>query len=258
MSAASDAPRGLWPMTAPRTLRVVIVGGSSGMGLATAKRFAKRGDDVTIVSRSQEKLDAALTAIGDADGKLRSVPLDMTDEARLGAFASQLEPRSVDALVVSASSVVHGALADTPLDDVRRMFEAKFMGPYAVSKALLPALAQGAALVLFSGVLSRRPGSAASALAAINAAVEGLTRALAKELGPAVRVNCISPGMTRTEAYDGMPAERREAMFENAAGNVPLARVGEPDDIARAVEFAVLNPFLTGQVIDVDGGHTIA
>lgn len=138
------------------------------------------------------------------------------------------------------------------------MIEAKLLGPYVVAREMLPALRDGGSITLFSGVLARRPGSAATGLAATNAAVEGLTRALAKELGPRLRANCISPGVTRTDAHAGMDGARREAMFEAAATGVPLRRVAEARDIAHAVVFAITSSNPTGCVLDVDGGHMIA
>ena len=106
-------------------------------------------------------------------------------------------------------------------------------------------------------MLSRRPGLNCSGLGAVNSAVEGLTRGLALELGPQIRVNCISPGMVRTDIYAGMPDADREAMFRSTGESLPLGRVGEPSEIANAVFFAATNTFLTGQVLDVDGGHMI-
>ena len=96
-----------------------------------------------------------------------------------------------------------------------------------------------------------------SALGAVNAAVEGLTRGLALELGPRLRVNCIAPGMVRTEAYAKVPEDKREAMYESTGQSLPVGRVGLPEEIAEATVFAAYNTYLTGQVLDIDGGHMI-
>ena len=115
----------------------------------------------------------------------------------------------------------------------------------------------GGAIMLFSGVLSRRPGLNCSGLGAVNGAVEALTRALALELGPDIRVNCMSPGMVRSEAYAGMPDDAREAMYRDTGASLPAGRVGEPNEIAKAVLATLTNGYQTGQIIDVDGGHMI-
>ena len=91
---------------------------------------------------------------------------------------------------------------------------------------------------------------------AINAALEGLVRGMALEFSP-VRVNAVSPGTIRTPLWDGMDDDKREAMFASVAGKVPAKRVGEPEDVARAVLYAAATPFTTGSTIIVDGGASI-
>ncbi|MEM8752504.1 MAG: SDR family oxidoreductase, partial [Pseudomonadota bacterium] len=177
-------------MTDLKEKHVVVVGGGSGIGRAIAKAAREAGAHVTISSRGRAKLDAAAAEIGAA-----VAPVDMTDDASVAAWAEGLGP--VDHLVVSASSVARGAFADLDVAAARAMFDAKFFGPYAVAKAALLKMREGGSITFFSGALSRRPGAGASGLAAVNAAVEGLSRALAKELGPKLRVNTISPGLTR-------------------------------------------------------------
>jgi NAD(P)-dependent dehydrogenase (short-subunit alcohol dehydrogenase family) len=109
-------------------------------------------------------------------------------------------------------------------------------------------------LVLFSGILSRRPGKNDCVLAPINAAVEALGRALARDLAP-IRVNVLSPGMTAgTDAYLKIPDAERIAMYESIGGKLPVGKVGSPDEIASAVLMLMENAFITGVVLDVDGG----
>lgn len=233
-----------------RASHVVVVGGSSGIGRATAELAAKAGAKVSIAARDRTKLERSAAEIG-----ARWASVDMTDTASIEQWAAQIG--NVDHLIITASSAVHGRFDSVPIDDVRRMFEAKFFGPYAVTKAVLPKMRDGGSITFFSGVLSRRPGLNCSGLGAVNAAVEGLTRALALELGPELRVNCISPGMVRTEAYGRMPNDAREQMYRSTGESLPLGRVGEAVEVAEAVLFAASNTFLTGQVLDIDGGHMI-
>lgn len=230
--------------------RVVVVGGSSGIGLATAALAVKSGATVAIGARNAYKLATVAATIG-----ANWAVVDMTEPASVEKWASEVGP--VDHLIVTASSSVHGRFDTIALNDVRRMFEAKFFGPYQVASAVLPFMREGGSITFFSGVLGRRPGMNCSGLGAVNSAVEGLTRALALELGPRLRVNCISPGMVRTDAYAGMAADARERMYAATGESLPLGRVGHADEIAEAVLFAATNTFLTGQVLDVDGGHMI-
>jgi NAD(P)-dependent dehydrogenase (short-subunit alcohol dehydrogenase family) len=234
----------------------LIVGGSSGIGFATADAMLREGATVWIAGRTRSKLQVALAKL-DADDRVQTLVLDMTDDRSVSNGLSQFAPDSLDMLVVTASSAVHGPFETLPIANAQAMFESKFWGPYRVAQQALPQLRDGGSITFFSGVLSRRPGVNCSGLGAVNAAVEGLTRGLALELGPRVRVNCISPGMVRTEAYAGLPEEKREAMYRDTGASLPVRRVGEPDEIADAVLFAATNPYLTGQVLDVDGGHMI-
>ena len=132
--------------------------------------------------------------------------------------------------------------------------DSKFWGPYRAIKAAQ--MQPTGSITLFSGVLSRKPSPDMVAVAAINAAVEGLGRALAVELAP-VRVNVISPGLVKTAAYDGMSDEQREGIYQTAAAHLPVRRVGEPEDIADMALQIMTNPYLTGAVLDIDGGSLL-
>ncbi|MEL6374476.1 MAG: SDR family oxidoreductase [Pseudomonadota bacterium] len=231
---------------------VVVVGGGSGIGRATAALAIAQGARVTLASRNRAKLEAAAQEM---DGDVAAAPVDMTDAVATEAWARTLGP--IDHLVISASSATHGPFATAPLEPLRAMFDAKFFGPYTVARAALPSLREGGSITFFSGVLSRRPGENCAGLGAVNGAVEALTRALALELGPRVRVNCMSPGMTRSDAYAHVDETAREAMYASTGASLPLGRVGETDEVARATLFLMMNTFTTGVVLDVDGGHMI-
>jgi NAD(P)-dependent dehydrogenase (short-subunit alcohol dehydrogenase family) len=228
---------------------ILVVGGGSGIGLATARRVAAAGAKPIIAGRSRERLDAALTALPKG---ARAEVLDFTDAASVASLAERIG--SVDHLVLSASSAVAwGAFAELKEDAVRAGFENKFWGYWRVTKALAPKLSSNGALVLVTGAAGRAAIPGTSALAAVNAALAAAAQVLAVELAPR-RVNVVSPGMTETEAYGWMNAPQRQAMFEGTAAKLPARRIGQPEDLADAIVFALSNPFLTGAVLDVDGG----
>jgi NAD(P)-dependent dehydrogenase (short-subunit alcohol dehydrogenase family) len=228
--------------------RVAIIGGSSGMGLAIAKLAASRGATVIIGSRSADKVKAAADELG-IEGHI----IDTTDEASVKAFFEKVG--TLDHLVVSGSSVKTGTLAELPLADAEFTFRSKFFGPYLCAKHAK--INASGSITLFSGILSRRPGKNDSILGPVNAAVEALGRALAKDLAP-IRVNTISPGMTRdTGAYLGMPEAAREGMYAAIAAKLPVSKVGTPENIAEAALMLMTNAFITGVTLDVDGGGVL-
>lgn len=230
---------------------IAVVGGGSGIGKAVAVQAVATGANVIISSRNRAKLETAVADLGAGT----ALPVDMTDTASVSAWADALP--HLDHLAISASSAAHGSFADLPETDLRGMFDAKFFGPYSVAKAALGKIRAGGSITFFSGVLSRRPGLNCSGLGAVNGAVEALARGLALELGPDLRVNCLSPGMVRSEAYAGMEDSARERMYSATGASLPAGRVGFVDEAAEAAIFLMTNTYTTGVVLDVDGGHMI-
>jgi NAD(P)-dependent dehydrogenase (short-subunit alcohol dehydrogenase family) len=233
-----------------RNKTVVVVGGSSGMGLAVAQGSVDSGARVVIASRSQAKLTAAADRIGK---EVHWQVVDTTDEAAVADLFGRLGV--IDHLVIPGSSVRTGPLRELPLADAQFTMQSKFWGPYLCAR--YARIHPGGSIIFFSGILSRRPGLNDAVLASVNAAVEAMGRALAKDLAP-VRVNVISPGMTAgTGAYLKMPQDARQAMFGAVAERLPVGRVGRPEDIADAALMLMSNGFITGVVLDVDGGGLI-
>jgi len=228
---------------------VLVVGGSSGIGLATAKAFAFAGARVTIASRSAEKLEAALKELG---GEAKSQVLDTGDAKAVEQF---LSAHTWNHVVVSAAKTPSGPVRQLSLDDAHKAMESKFWGAYRVARAAR--IEDGGSLTIVSGFLSVRPSATSVLQGAINAALESLVRGMALEFSP-VRVNAVSPGMIRTPLWHGMDAEKREAMFAAVAEKLPAKRAGEPEDIANAILYAAATPFTTGSTITVDGGGSIA
>ena len=232
-----------------RNQKIIVVGGGSGMGYAIARSAAAAGADVVLGGRTLEKLERASDGFG---SRIKAATVDTTDPASVKVFFKA--QGEVDHLVITASSVKTGSIHDLAFTDALASMHSKFWGPYLCARYVQ--LNPKGSLTLFSGILSRKPAPGLAALAAINAAVEGLGRALALELAP-VRVNVISPGLTDTGVYDSMPAEKRKAFFEGSARSLPTGRIGQPQDIAEAALMLMTNGFVTGVTLDVDGGGSL-
>src|SRR5215469_15417518 len=229
---------------------VVIIGGSSGMGLAIAKEAADAGAAVIIAGRSQRRLDDARRAIS---GDVTVYIVDVSDEKSTMKLFGSIG--SFDHLVISGSSVKTGQLCDFSLADARASMDSKFWDAYMAAR--YAQIRPRGSITFFSGILSRRPSPGSASLAAINAAVEALGRALAVELAP-IRVNVVSPGLTDTPAHAQIPDDARKEMFAATAKRLPVGRVGKPEDIASLTLELMRNTFLTGIVVDVDGGAMLA
>jgi NAD(P)-dependent dehydrogenase (short-subunit alcohol dehydrogenase family) len=231
-------------------LKTVVVGGSSGMGLAAAQMLHSLGHDIVIASRSRDKLAKAKKIIGKADSYI----LDVTKEREIARFFDSIGP--FDHLVTSAASFVMGPFLKLSLDDAKLFFDSKFWGQYLVAKHGAPHIRKGGSITFFCGVAGQKPFMNFSAGSAINAALEGLTRALALELSP-IRVNAISPGTVITPVWDVLPKKGRLQKFAETAGRLPAKRVGQPKDIAQAVAYLIQCNYATGSIVYVDGGARI-
>jgi NAD(P)-dependent dehydrogenase (short-subunit alcohol dehydrogenase family) len=228
---------------------IAIVGGTSGMGLAAAKAIANKDATVVIVSRSLEKLDIAKSAIS---GKVESYQLDFTDEIAVKEFFSS--SGKIDHLVlVGAGQAAWGSFVDLDSTALHNAFTNKFWGYFYCSKYAIPNLRQDGSIIFVVGAACRTAIPNTAGLAAVNGAIVSMALTLAKELAP-LRVNVISPGLVDTPAYDGMPESEKQAFFQHMGSNLPVGRVGQPSEIAEAILFLLGNGFVTGSVLDVDGG----
>jgi NAD(P)-dependent dehydrogenase (short-subunit alcohol dehydrogenase family) len=229
--------------------RVIVLGGSSGIGQSTAKALAAEGAVVIIASRSKEKLQRAAETIG---YPVISQVLDMTDGRQVDAFFGKTEP--FDHLVITAANSVGGKFVELDIARARRFFDSKFWGPYVVARAAIPKIQSGGTITFFAGTASRRGSPGFSCGSAINAAIETLSNTLSVELAP-IRVNTISPGYIRTPALDElMDPGAMKARLAEVEKTIPLHRIGTPDDIAHAVLYLIENTYTTGAVLFVDGG----
>jgi NAD(P)-dependent dehydrogenase (short-subunit alcohol dehydrogenase family) len=224
------------------------VGGTSGIGLATARQLLDLGAAVHIVGRSAGRL----AKVAASDPELHGHQADGADPEQIGAVIAAIG--TIDWLVVTLSGGEGlGPLAGLDLAMLRRAFDAKFWGHLTTVQAALPNLAATGSITL-TGAISARAGMPGSAgIAAVNGAVEALVKPLAVELAP-IRVNGVSPGVVDTAWWDGWPADAREAFFAQAARSLPARRVATAGDVAEVVVLAATNANLTGTVIEADGG----
>ena len=221
------------------------------MGEAAAIAVVRRGGRVLLCSRSKDKLLKAKERVQNeaaaAGGSVDVAQLDATNEEDIRALADKLPQNEYDTLIVSAAGKApHGSLYDLPTNDTRELIESKFFSAYLSAKYMSPKLSDGGSITFVSGVLNRRPGLNCSPLAVTNGALEGLTRSLALELGPRLRVNCLSPGFCDTARFDHMEKDRKEAMLANTADSLPLKKVGTPEDMGEAIYYLSSSPFVTG------------
>ena len=233
--------------------RVIVVGGSSGMGLGCAKSAAEAGAEVIIASHSPEKLEAAKATL--AQESVSSAVLDITDEAAVKTFFSSTG--GFDHLIITASGVGTGPFVKMDNALAKNFFDIKFWGAYSCAKYAAPVIAKQGSITFVSGDASRRPMRGLACAGACNGALEALGKALAAELAP-IRVNTISPGLIDTPLYAMMPEEKKAAFFDATAKQLPAKRIGYPNDIAEAAMLLMTNGFITGTVLDVDGGNMVA
>jgi len=229
---------------------VLVIGGSSGIGLAAARAAAMQGAAVTIASRSNARLQAALA---DLPPQTKSVCLDLRDEAAVEAFFD--DGRRWDHLIISGAETPMGSVRDLPLQDAYAAMDSKFWGAYRAAR--VARLSERGSITLVSGFLSVRPRAGTGLQCAINAALEALGRALALELAP-VRVNTVSPGLIATALWDDMSAQDRDAMYARASSRLPVGRVGTAEDVASFILQVATNGFATGSTLYLDGGALIA
>jgi NAD(P)-dependent dehydrogenase (short-subunit alcohol dehydrogenase family) len=230
--------------------KIVVVGGSSGMGLATAKNLAEAQAHVVIASRSAEKLARAKTYIGKP---VETRALDIREERQVADFFRSLG--AFDHLVIAAADAVLGPFLDLDIQTAQDFFNSKFWGAYRVARYGAPHLRRDGSITFFSGAASQRGTPGLSAGSAINAAIEALGRTLAVELAP-IRVNTVAPGLVETPVWLGiMGEEQKQALFKDAAAKLPLKRIGTAEEIAHTVRYLIENTYTTGSVLFPDGGY---
>lgn len=231
--------------------KVVIIGASSGIGLATAKTAAAAGAKVTLVGRNSVSLEKATAEVGYDS---QAITADVADEAAIANLFEQVG--ALDHLVTTAANLAYAPIQEFDSTAAQAIIDSKILGSFYAVKHAAPRLSQEGSITFFSGVAAWKPFPNASLVAAANGALAAFARSLAVELAP-IRVNAISPGVVETPSWNEMPEEARHAFFENLGKQLPTRRIGQPNDLADAVLFLMRNGFTTGAVLHVDGGHRL-
>ncbi|MGW6742883.1 SDR family oxidoreductase [Streptomyces sp. NPDC055025] len=232
--------------------RIVIIGGTSGLGFAAAELAVARGASVLVASRGQDAVDKAVTALGErAEGQT----LDVTDESAVRDFFATCA--DFDHLVYTAGeSLLAGTLAETDIESARAFFGIRYFGALTTAKYAVPRILPGGSITLTSGIASTRPQGGTAVVSSVLSAVEGLTRALALDLAP-VRVNAVVPSIIRTELWNGLPEDARMSLYASVAATLPLGRVGERQEVAEAYAYLMTNQHTTGTLLTIDGGAVL-
>jgi NAD(P)-dependent dehydrogenase (short-subunit alcohol dehydrogenase family) len=231
----------------------VIFGGSSGIGEATAMRLFQKGLRVVIVGRNQARLEAARDRIALS---IDVASVDATNREAVNAFFERVGP--FEHLVLSFSGGRGaGPFRSLKIDDVRSGMEGKFFAQLTVAQSALGNIESGGSVTFVSAGSARVALPGTVGLAAINGAIEAIVPTLAKELAP-IRVNAVSPGVIDTPWWNTIPEEAKASVFEQSATRLPVRRVGRPEDVAGAIAYLVENTFVTGTVMEVDGGARLS
>ncbi|BBY93001.1 oxidoreductase [Mycobacterium gallinarum] len=236
----------------------LVTGGSSGIGLATAQRFAAEGAHVFITGRSQRTLDEAVAAIGDEATGIRSDVSNLDDlDSVVDAISSR--GRGLDVVFANAGGGELAALADVTVEQFTNTFNINVGGIVFTVQKVLPLLNSGASIVLTGSTAAYGGNPGMSVYAASKAAIRSLGRTWAAELADkGLRVNTVIPGPVETPGLTGLaPSGQEQALLDAEASRVPMGRVGRPEEIAAAVLFLASDEssFMTGTEVFVDGGE---
>ena len=232
--------------------RIIVLGGTSGIGLSVTRLASEEGATVVVASSNQAKIDRAIKTLPQT---AKGAVIDLKSEGSIKAFFE--EASEFDHLVYTAGEpLLSGSIDTLPLKQAQDFFAIRFWGAFLAVKYGAPKIKKGGSIALSSGMASRRSRKGWSVISSVCGAVESLTRQLAVELAP-IRVNVVCPGLVKTELWDGMTEAAREAMYQNAGKTLLTGRPGEPDELAEAYLYVMKSGFSTGQIVVVDGGASV-
>ena len=239
---------------------IVITGGAGGIGSAQAKLLARNGAEVWILDLVQEKIDQLVEELKRQGGKAHGAVADVTSEEEWKTIVERIVSESgrLDVVVNNAGINIRKPIEEMVKDEWMKMMEVNTASVFLATKYVLPVMRKqgGGAIINTSSIWGLRGASCEVTYSCTKAALIGLTRSLAAELAPThIRVNCVAPGVIRTDMLDALPAE----ILPQLAQETPMGRLGTPEDIAHAVAFLASDKadFITGQVLTCDGGFIL-
>jgi len=232
--------------------RILIIGGTSGIGFAVARAASAEGAQIIIASANTKRVNEAKEKIGNGCG---GYTVNVSLENELQAMFQQIG--SFDHLVYTAGeNIVLNLLEQTQLPQAKDYFTIRYWGAVAAVKHGAAYINKGGSIVLTSGIASQRPGAGWWLGASICSAMEGFAKGMSIELAP-VRVNIVSPGVVKTNLWASMTQDERDALFEATEKKLPVNFVAEADDLAQTYLYCMKQPYTTGQIITVDGGAVL-
>jgi NAD(P)-dependent dehydrogenase (short-subunit alcohol dehydrogenase family) len=242
---------------------IVVIGGSSGIGLAVARRSLDDGATVVIAGRSRSRLDAAraelaqpeMAQAGAPAGRLSAYPVDIGDPAQVTRLFDRVG--TLSHLVVTAADLPYGPVVSLSEDSMVRAVRSKILGPLFAAQQAAPRITKPGSITFTSGIAASRPAPGGALAATVNGALESMVLALALELAP-IRVNAVSPGWVDTPVWDRLATpDVKNARMADLAARLPARRLGRPEDIANAVAFLIADTFVTGTVLHAEGAQVL-
>lgn len=239
---------------------VIVTGASSGMGAETARFLGARGANVVLQGRDRERLEAVAADVVAGGGKSQVVPVDLEHPAQAPRLVAEATANfgEIHGLVLNASLLDAGPLADTTLDSIDRQWRINVLSHYTITQAAVPSMPRGSSIVFVSSTTAHVGFSGYTGYAMTKGAIAALSRSLAIELAPAgIRVNTVEPGFVRTPMLtpqlDALPT-----LEQALVDQTPSGRIGEPDEVGATIGFLLsgLAEYINGTVITVDGGWT--
>jgi NAD(P)-dependent dehydrogenase (short-subunit alcohol dehydrogenase family) len=228
---------------------VIVIGGSSGMGLAAAKAALAEGANVTVTGRTPEWLE---TARAESGGRIHTAIVDAGDEAAMRSFFDGFD--RIDHVYITAAALIYSPKNAAEKPELAAAMDTRFWGCFYTAKFAAPKMPPDGSITFTTGTATHKPIPGGSVVVASCGAVEAFARSLAVDLAP-IRVNTIAPGLIATPLHERrLGKERAAKRLEQMAERLPLKRVGRPEDIADAVMFLMKNQFTTGITLTVDGG----
>lgn len=226
--------------------RVVIIGGSSGIGLEIAHLAKLEGANVTVTGRSEEKLYKVKSKLGE----IKTAIADVTNVEQLEQVFVACD--RIDHLVILGASLASGTILNTPLEELGRPINERLWGVIHTLRYALPKMVDGS-ITLTSGLFASRPVAGMAVVAAAVGGIEAMTRGLALELAP-IRVNAIAPGYIDTPLLKAAFEDQYEQVVTTQATLLPTQRIGTAEETAKAIFFLMTSEFITGESLHIDGG----